>query len=218
MRLTGFHTTAMCSTTRAALLTGRNHHSVGVGLFPETATEAPGYNARIPAGKATVAEILKDKGYNTFAVGKWHLAPVEEAGPAGPFNRWPTGKGFEQYYGFLYGETDQWHPQLVENTRPLDDDPQGRHLNELLTDKAIQYVSRQKIEHPKQPFFLYFAPGATHAPHQVAKEWIDKYKGKFDAGWDSYRETVFANQKKLGVIPAAHSNPHNTPTSVIESE
>ncbi|MYM23633.1 sulfatase-like hydrolase/transferase [Duganella sp. FT135W] len=201
LRYTNFHTTAISSPTRAALLTGRNHHSVGVGLFPETATDAPGYNARIPASKATVAEILKDKGYNTFAVGKWHLAPVEEAGPAGPFNRWPTGKGFEQYYGFLYGETDQWHPQLVENTRPLDDDPKGRHLNELLTDKAIQYVTRQKVEHPSQPFFLYFAPGATHAPHQVAKEWIDKYKGKFDAGWDAYRETAFANQKKLGLIP-----------------
>lgn len=201
LRYTNFHTTAISSPTRAALLTGRNHHSVGVGLFPETANESPGYNARIPASKATVAEILKDKGYNTFAVGKWHLAPVEEAGPAGPFNRWPTGKGFEQYYGFLYGETDQWHPQLVEGTRPLDDDPRGRHLNELLTDKAIQYVSRQKIEHPSQPFFLYYAPGATHAPHQVAKEWIDKYKGKFDAGWDAYRETVFANQKKLGLIP-----------------
>lgn len=201
LRYTNFHTTAISSPTRAALLTGRNHHSVGLGLFPETATEAPGYNAKIPASKATVAEILKSNGYNTFAVGKWHLAPVEEAGPTGPYNRWPTGKGFEQYYGFLYGETDQWHPQLVEGTRSLDDDPQGRHLNELLTDKAIQYVSRQKIEHPAQPFFLYYAPGATHAPHQVSKEWITKYKGKFDAGWDSYRETVFANQKKLGLIP-----------------
>lgn len=196
LRYTNFHTTAISSPTRAALLTGRNHHSVGLGLFPETANDQPGYSARIPASKATVAEILKDSGYSTYAVGKWHLAPVEEAGPKGPFNRWPTGKGFEQYYGFLYGETDQWHPQLVEGTRALDDDPQGRHLNELLTDKAISYIDQQK-----KPFFLYFAPGATHAPHQVSKQWIEKYKGKFDAGWDSYRAQVFANQKKLGLIP-----------------
>lgn len=199
LRYTNFHTTAISSPTRAALLTGRNHHSVGLGLFPETANDQPGYNAKIPASKATVAEILRDSGYSTYAVGKWHLTPVDEGGPSGPYNHWPTGKGFEQYYGFMYGETDQWHPQLVDGTRPQDDDPKGRHLNELLTDKAIQYIDQQK-----KPFFLYFAPGATHAPHQVAKEWIDKYKGKFDSGWDRYREQVFANQKKLGLIP------HNT--------
>ncbi|MBB3221904.1 arylsulfatase [Pseudoduganella umbonata] len=201
LRYTNFHTTAISSPTRAALLTGRNHHSVEMGLFPETAVERPGYTARIPASKGTAAEILRANGYSTFAVGKWHLAPISESGPAGPFARWPTGKGFDRYYGFLSGETDQWYPQLVEGTKPLDDDPQGRHLNELLTDKAIQYVTRQKLDNPTRPFFLYFAPGATHAPHQVAREWIDKYKGRFDAGWDSYREQVFANQKKLGVIP-----------------
>ncbi|HEX8604425.1 MAG TPA: arylsulfatase [Pseudoduganella sp.] len=200
LRYTNFHTTAISSPTRAALLTGRNHHSVEMGLFPETAAERPGYTARIPASKGTAAEILRANGYSTFAVGKWHLAPIEESGPAGPFDRWPTGKGFDQYYGFLSGETDQWHPQLVDGTKPLDDDPQGRHLNELLTDKAIQYVTRQKLDNPERPFFLYFAPGATHAPHQVARQWIDRYKGRFDAGWDSYREQVFANQKKLGVI------------------
>ncbi|MBB3221905.1 arylsulfatase [Pseudoduganella umbonata] len=201
LRYTNFHTTAISSPTRAALLTGRNHHSVEMGLFPETATERPGYTARIPASKGTAAEILRANGYGTFAVGKWHLTPVEEAGPSGPFERWPTGKGFGQYYGFLYGSTDQWHPNLVEGTRPVDDEPRGRHLNELLTDKAIHYIDRHRIDDPARPFFLYFAPGAMHSPHQVAQQWIDKYKGRFDAGWDRYREQVFANQQRLGVVP-----------------
>lgn len=200
LRYTNFHTTAISAPTRAAMLTGRNHHSVGTGLFAETAIDLPGYNAKIPASKATVAELLKERGYATFAVGKWHLTPVEEAGPAGPFQRWPTGKGFGQYYGFLFGETDQWHPQLVENTVAVEPDPQGRHLNELLTDKAIDYVRRPRA--PGQPFFLYYAPGATHAPHQVAASWIEQYRGRFDGGWDQYREQVFARQKQLGLIAA----------------
>ncbi|MRW92451.1 sulfatase-like hydrolase/transferase [Duganella sp. FT80W] len=207
LRYTNFHTTAISSPTRAALLTGRNHHSVGLGLFPETAVDLPGYNAQIPANKATVAEILKNNGYSTYAVGKWHLTPAWEASPTGPYTHWPTGKGFEQYYGFLFGETDQWHPQLVDGTRALDDDPKGRHLNELLTDRAIQYIDQQN----KKPFFLYYAPGATHAPHQVAKEWSAHYKGRFDAGWDSYREQVFANQKKLGLIPQNTALPPRNP-------
>ncbi|MFA9215927.1 MAG: sulfatase-like hydrolase/transferase [Sphingomonadaceae bacterium] len=201
LRYTNFHTTAISAPTRAAMLTGRNHHSVGSGLFAETAADLPGYNAKIPASKATVAEILRERGYGTFAVGKWHLTPVEEAGPAGPFNRWPTGKGFGQYYGFLFGETDQWHPQLVENTHTVEADPRGRHLNELLTDKAIQYLRQHRQQQPTRPFFLYYAPGATHAPHQVAASWIEPYRGKFDAGWDSYRAQVFTRQKALGLIP-----------------
>ena len=211
LRYTNFHTTAISSPTRSALLTGRNHHNVSMGLFPETAIDHPGYNAHIPANKGTVAEYLRENGFSTFAVGKWHLTPVNEATPAGPFNRWPTGKGFEHYYGFLYGETDQWHPQLIEETNRVAADPQGRHLNELLTDKAIKYVGTQKSVHPDQPFFLYFAPGATHAPHQVSQKWIDQYKGKFDKGWDYYRETVFANQKKLGIIPADTTLPARNP-------
>jgi arylsulfatase len=211
LRYTNFHTTAISSPTRAALLTGRNHHSVGAGLFGATANEQPGYNAKIPPSKGTVAEILRANGYSTYMVGKWHLTPVEEAGPAGPFERWPTGKGFGQFYGFMFGQTDQWHPLLVHNTKPVPEDPQGRHLNELLTDKAIQYVTRQRLEHPRQPFFLYYAPGATHAPHQVAREWIDKYKGRFDFGWDSYREQVFANQKKLGILPQDAALPPRDP-------
>ena len=211
LRYTNFHTTAISSPTRAALLTGRNHHSVGMGLFPETAVDLPGYDARIPASKGNVAEVLHENGYNTYAVGKWHLTPVDEATPAGPFNRWPTGKGFEHYYGFLYGETDQWQPQLIEETNRVEIDPKGRHLNELLTDKAIGYIDNAKSVHPEKPFFLYFAPGATHAPHQVAKTWIDKYKGKFDAGWDKYREQVYENQKKLGIIPQNVQLPARNP-------
>lgn len=201
LRFTNFHTTAISSPTRAALLTGRNHHSVGVGLFPETAIDHPGYHARLPEDKATVAENLKASGYNTFAVGKWHLTPVEEGTVAGPFDRWPTGKGFDRYFGFQYGETDQWHPLLVEDTHASDLEPNGRHLNELLTDRAIRYVANSKTLTPEKPFFLYLAPGATHAPHQVAPEWIERYKGKFDAGWDAYREQAFARQKQLGIIP-----------------
>jgi len=201
IRYTNFHTTAICSPTRAALLTGRNHHSAHMGLFPETAAGFPGYDARIPFEKATVAEILKENGYNTFAVGKWHLTPVNEATPAGPFNRWPTGRGFEHFYGFLYGETDQWHPELWEDTKKLDIEPNDKHLDELLADRAINFIANQKSVAPEKPFFLYLATGATHAPHHVAKEWIDKYKGKFDGGWDKYREQVLENQKKLGLVP-----------------
>jgi arylsulfatase A-like enzyme len=211
IRYTNFHTTAICSPTRAALLTGRNHHSAHMGLFPETAVGFPGYDARIPFEKATVAEILKENGYNTFAVGKWHLTPVNEVTQAGPFNRWPTGRGFEHYYGFLYGETDQWHPELWEDTKKIDIEPNKKHLNELLSDKAINYIANQKSVDPEKPFFLYLATGATHAPHHVAKEWIDKYKGKFDDGWDAYREKVLANQKKLGVVPQNVVLPERNP-------
>lgn len=202
LRYTNFHTTAISSPTRAALLTGRNHHSVGMGLFPETANDQPGYNARLPASKGTVAEVLRESGYSTFAVGKWHLTPVDEAGPAGPYRQWPTGKGFDRYYGFLYGETDQWHPQLIDGTEAAPADARGRHLNELLTDRAIRYIANAKTQQPEKPFFLYFAPGATHAPHQAPQAWLDRFKGKFDAGWDQYREKAFARQKQLGIIPA----------------
>ncbi|WP_347989050.1 arylsulfatase [Methylomonas sp. AM2-LC] len=211
LRYTNFHTTAISSPTRAALLTGRNHHSVSMGLFPETANDQPGYQAKIPASKGNIAEILHESGYSTYALGKWHLTPITEATQAGPFNRWPTGKGFDHYYGFLYGETDQWHPQLIEETHRVDSQTSGQHLNALLTNKAIQYISAEKSIHPDKPFFVYFAPGATHAPHQVAQPWIDKYKGKFDGGWDKYREQVFANQKKLGVIPQQALLPERNP-------
>ncbi len=202
LRYTNFHTTAICAPTRAALMTGRNAHSVGMGLFTETAIGTPGYNGRIPFEDGTVAEIFKENGYNTFAVGKWHLTPVNESTPAGPFTRWPTGRGFERWYGFLGGETDQWHPQLWDNNQKIDIEPNSKHLNELLADKAISYIAAQKSVAPDKPFFLYIAPGAAHAPHQVAKEWIDKYKGKFDMGWDEYRKQVFARQQQMGLLPA----------------
>jgi arylsulfatase A-like enzyme len=201
LRYTDFHVEAYCAPTRAALLTGRNHHSVHVGLFPETAVEYPGYDARIPFEKGTAAELLRENGYNTYAIGKWHVTPVHDATQVGPFNRWPTGRGFDHYFGFLFAETDQYHPMLVEDNLKVEPDNQGKTLNTLLADKAINYIANQKSLAPEKPFFLYYATGAMHEPHQVDKYWSDQYKGKFDTGWDAYREVVFANQKKLGVIP-----------------
>lgn len=211
LRFTNFHTTAICSPTRAALLTGRNHHSVHMGMLTPAVRDFPGYDTHMPFEKATIAEILRENGYNTFALGKWHLDPVAENGQAGPFNRWPTGRGFDHYYGFLPGATDQWHPELWEDQTKLDIEPNTKHFNELLADKAIKYIANQKSADAEKPFFLYFATGATHAPHQVAKEWIDKYKGKFDMGWDKYREVVMERQKKMGIIPQNATLPLRNP-------
>jgi arylsulfatase len=196
-----FHVTALCSPTRAALLTGRNHHSVGLGVIAEYSTGFPGYNGRMPFEKAMVSEILQQNGYSTFAVGKWHLTPPLEMQPAGPFDRWPLGRGFEHFYGFLGGETDQWHPDLVEENKFIGHDIGGRHLTTALVDKSLEYMQNQQAITPDKPFMLYFATGATHAPLQAPKEWIDKYKGKFDQGWDKVREDVLARQKKLGIVP-----------------
>jgi arylsulfatase A-like enzyme len=160
----------------------------------------PGWDGRVPATAGTIAEILRDNGYNTFAVGKYGITPDEEATDAGPFDRWPTGKGFDHFFGFLGSQTDQYKPDLVEDQAHAT--PDGRHLSDQITDKAIFYIDRQKKAAPDKPFFLYYAPGATHAPHMVDKYWSDQYKGKFDKGWDAYREEVFERQKKLGVIPA----------------
>jgi len=190
LRYTNFHTTALCSPTRAALLTGRNAHSVGFGHHADLSIGTPGYNGEIPFEAGTVAEIFKENGYNTFALGKWHSTHPKDATATGPYNRWPTGRGFEHFYGFIGGATDQWHPQLVEENNPINIEPNTKHLNELLADKAINYIANQKSADPEKPFFLYFAPGATHSPHHVAKSWSDKYKGKFDKGWDTYREEV----------------------------
>jgi arylsulfatase A-like enzyme len=202
LRYTNFHTTAIFAPTRAALLTGRNSSSIHVSGFSHTVMSAgfPGWDGRIPAEAGTVAEILRDRGYSTFAVGKYGVTPDEDATDAGPFTLWPTGKGFDPFFGFLGSQTDQYKPDLVEDQANVKTD--GRHLSEQITDKAIFYIDRQKKAAPDKPFFLYYAPGATHAPHQVAAEWSDKYRGKFDAGWDVYRQTVFARQKKLGIIPA----------------
>jgi arylsulfatase len=201
-----FHTTALCSPTRQALLTGRNHHSVNMGAICETATSAPGYSSVLPKNKAPLAMTLKLNGYATAQFGKCHEVPVWQTSPMGPFDQWPTGGGgFEYFYGFIGGETNQWYPAIYEGTTPIEQDKspeQGYHFTEDMTNKAIGWVRQQKALMPEKPFFMYFAPGATHAPHHVPKEWIDKYKGKFDGGWDQLREETFARQKKLGVIPA----------------
>ena len=202
LRYTNFHTAAICAPTRAALLTGRNSHYVHVGGFSHTILSAgfPGWDGRIPSDKGTIAEILRDNGYNTFAVGKYGVTPDEDATDAGPFDRWPSGKGFEHFFGFLGSQTDQYTPDLVEdNTHVV---PDGRHLSDQITDKAISYISKQQKAAPGKPFFLYYAPAAVHAPHQVDSSWSNQYKGKFDEGWDVYRERVIANQVKLGVVPA----------------
>jgi arylsulfatase len=203
LRFTNFHTCAFSAPTRAALLTGRNQHSVHFGFFASSSYGTPGYDGYLPFEKATVAEILRENGYNTFAVGKYHVTHSADASQAGPFNRWPTGRGFDHYFGFSPDEwgTDQWHPVLYRDTQREPDDSQGRHVTELLANEAIRYISDQKSAAPDKPFFLYFATGAGHAPHHVSNEWIDKYKGKFDRGWDWYREEVLARQKRLGVVP-----------------
>jgi arylsulfatase len=200
-----FHTTALCSPTRAAMLSGRNHHAVGMGGITEIATSAPGYNSLRPNTCAPLAEILKLNGYSTAQFGKCHEVPVFESTPIGPFDHWPTGSGFEHFYGFIGGENNQYYPALYDGTTPIEPDrtpEEGYHLMEDLADKAIGWVRQQKSIAPDKPFFIYFAPGATHAPHHVPKDWIAKYKGKFDKGWDGLREETFARQKKLGVVPS----------------
>jgi arylsulfatase A-like enzyme len=200
-----FHTTALCSPTRQALLTGRNHHTVGMGGITEIASGSPGYNSILPNTCAPLARTLKLNGYATAQFGKCHEVPVWETSPAGPFDAWPTGGGgFEYFYGFIGGEAHQWYPSLYEGTTPVEPKKtpeEGYHLMEDMTDKAINWIGQQKALIPDKPFFVYFAPGATHAPHHVPKEWADKYKGKFDQGWDKLREETYARQKKLGVIP-----------------
>lgn len=211
LRYTNFHTAGICAPTRAALLTGRNHHSVHEGGFSHEILAAgfPGYDGKIPSDKGTIAEILRESGYNTFAVGKYGLTPDADTSDAGPFDRWPSGKGFDRFFGFLGSQTDQYKPALVLDNYSVK--PDGRHLNEQITDKAISFIDAQKKAAPGKPFFLYYSPGATHAPHQVPDKWRDIYKGKFDKGWDVFREEVFARQKKLGIIPANAVLPERNP-------
>ncbi len=204
LRLNRFHTTALCSPTRQALLTGRNHHSVGMGAITEMATSAPGNNSIRPKEKAPIAETLKLNGYSTAQFGKCHEVPLWEVSPGGPFHQWPTGSGFEYFYGFVGGEANQYYPGLYEGTtavEPPKSPGEGYTLTEDLADHAITWMRQQKALTPDKPFFMYFAPGATHAPHHVSKEWSDKYKGKFDDGWDVLREKTLKQQKKLGVVP-----------------
>ncbi|MCW3492556.1 arylsulfatase [Microbacterium sp. SSM24] len=201
-----FHTTALCAPTRAAMLSGRNHHSVGMGSITETATSAPGNSSLRPNTKAPVAMTLKLNGYSTAQFGKCHEVPVWQSSPMGPFDAWPSaGGGFETFYGFIGGESNQWEPALYDGTTPVEPPAtaeEGYHLTEDLADRAVSWIRTQKALMPEKPFFVYFAPGATHAPHHVPPEWADKYKGKFSEGWDAQRERTFAQQKELGVIPA----------------
>ncbi len=204
LKYTRFHTTALCSPTRAALLTGRNHHSVGTGVIIECGTGYPGYTGIIPRSTALVAETLRDNGYATAMFGKAHNTPEPEISPAGPFDRWPTGQGFDYFYGFNQGETSQYYPVLYRNTTPTNaprTPEQGYHFTEDMTDEAISWMSNTRASNPEKPWFCFFATGAAHAPHHAPKEWREKFVGKFDHGWDKQREITFAQQKKLGVIP-----------------
>ena len=206
LRFNHFHVTALCSPTRACLLTGRNHHAVGMGFLTDIPLGFPGYNARIPPSAGTLPRLLRDAGYSTFAVGKWHLAPRWEQTASGPFARWPLGLGFERYYGFLNGDTNQWTPELVRDNGFVDAPrtaAAGYHLSEDLAEHAIRLIQDQQQATPAKPFFLYFAPGAVHAPHQAPRAWIDRFAGRFDDGWEAWRTRTLARQRQLGIVPAA---------------
>ncbi len=207
LRYTRFHVTALCSPTRASLLTGRNNHAVGMGTITNWSTDAPGYHASIPKSAAMVSEVLRQGGYATAAIGKWHLIPDSEVTAAGPYDHWPTRQGFDYYYGFIGGETDQWHPDLREGITPtrLMPPPGREHdytLSEDLATHARAWILRQKSVAPDRPVFVYLAPGAVHAPLQAPRAWIERFKGQFDSGWDAFRTAAFERQKRLGVIPA----------------
>lgn len=204
LRYSRFHVTSLCSPTRQALLTGRNHHSVGMGVTSEMSTPEPGYTGYRPASAATLAQILGGNGYSTAAFGKWHQTPPVEVSPVGPFTRWPTGEGFDAFYGFMGAEMNHWYPQLFQGTTPVEPDRRpedGYHLSEDLVDHAVDWVTTQHAITPDRPFFAYLALGATHAPFHVAPEWREKYRGRFDDGWDAQREKTLARQKELGIVP-----------------
>ena len=204
LRYNNMHTTALCSPSRGCIITGRNHHSIGLASITETSTGYPGYNGILPFDKGMLSEMLLPLGYNTFCVGKWHLSPPEHETAAGPYDRWPLGRGFERFYGYLGGDTNQWYPELVYDNHAVEQPKspeEGYHLSIDLADKAIEFIQDAHVNAPDKPFFLYYATGAGHAPHHVSKEWADKYKGKFDMGWDKYRELVHKHQLEMGILP-----------------
>jgi arylsulfatase A-like enzyme len=217
LRFSNFHTTALCSPTRACLLTGRNHHTNGMGRIVEFNSGFPGYDAYVPKDSGFISEILLANHYATMAVGKWHLAPPAEMTAGAPKDKWPLGRGFEHFYGFMGGETDQYHPDLVHDNHQVDPPAtpeQGYHLTEDLVDRAISYVTDLRAVSPDKPFFLWFAPGACHAPHQAPPDYIDRYSGRFDQGWDRWREEVYARQLASGLLPAGtqlSERPHWVP-------
>jgi arylsulfatase A-like enzyme len=205
LRYSNMHTTALCSPSRSCIVTGRNHHSNGMACITELATGFPGYNGVIPFENGMLSEVLVERGYSTFMVGKWHLTPSNQETAAGPYDRWPLARGFQRFYGFLGGDTSQWYPDLVydnHQVEPPKKPEEGYHLSEDLVDKAVSFIADTKQADPERPFYLHLCFGATHAPHHVGKEWADKYKGVFDDGWDAYREKTFARQKELGIVPA----------------
>jgi arylsulfatase len=213
LRYTNMHTTALCSPSRGCILTGRNHHTLGLAAITELSTGYPGYNGVMPFDKGMISEMLLQKGYNTFFVGKWHLSPPEHQTPAGPYDRWPLGRGFERFYGFLGGDTNQWYPELVYDNHAVEQPSQpedGYHLSIDLADKAIQFIQDAHTNAPDKPFFLEYSTGAGHAPHHCPKEWADKYKGKFAMGWDEYRKIVHRRQLEMGIIPpGTELSPHD---------
>src|SRR5499433_3583467 len=204
LRYTQFHWTALCLPTRAALIAGRNHHSVGFGIIAEQSTGYPGYDSVIGPESATIGTILKTNGYATSWFGKNHNTPSYQYSAAGPYDQWPSGMGFDYFYGFMGGETDQWTPFLFQNMTQISPwvGKPGYNLTTDLADEAIRHMQRLNATAPDKPFFVYYVPGGTHSPHQPTKEWIHKFKGKFDMGWNAMRDEIFANQKRLGVIPA----------------
>jgi arylsulfatase A-like enzyme len=204
LRYNNMHTTALCSPSRSCILTGRNHHANAMACITEGSEGFPGANGAIPFENGFLSEMLVQHGYSTYCLGKWHLTPAEQMSAAGPYDRWPLGRGFERFYGFLGGETSQYYPELVYDNHQVEapkTPEEGYHLTEDLTNRAIQFIADSKQLAPDKPFFLYFATGTAHAPHHVPKEWADKYKGQFDDGWDAYRTKVFAKQKELGIVP-----------------
>jgi len=205
LRYNNMHTTALCSPSRSCIITGRNHHANGMAAITELASGFPGYDGVTPMENGFLSEILLENGYNTYMVGKWHLTPSNEETAVGPYDRWPLGRGFQRFYGFLGGDTSQWYPDLVydnHQVEPPRTPEEGYHLTEDLIDKAIGFIADAQQVDPDKPFYLHLCFGATHAPHHVGKEWSDKYVGKFDDGWDAYREFTFRRQQELGITPA----------------
>src|SRR4051812_35582953 len=221
LQYTNFHVTPLCSPTRASLLTGRNHHEVGMRSVSNFNTGFPNMRGHISNHATTAAEVLRDEGYTTFAVGKWHLSQMENASAAGPYDQWPCQRGFDRFYGFLDGETDQFHPELIYDNHRVDPPrsaEDGYHLSEDLVDHAIEFVHDTKAVRPDRPFFMYLAFGATHAPHQAPQDYLDRYRAKFDHGWDAVRDVWFTRQHELGLLPeSAELAPRNTGVEPWES-
>ena len=220
MRYTQWHTTALCSPTRSCLLTGRNHTRNSMACITEAAIGFPNASGMIPPENGMLPEILGELGWNTYMTGKWHLCPTDEMHLASTRRNWPGGRGFERFYGFLGAETDQWHPDLVYDNHPVEQPRQpeeGYHLTEDLTDKALEFIKDAKAVAPDKPFFLYYTPGACHAPHQAPREWIDRYKGRFDAGYEAMREQTLARQKQLGIVPRDTELPPINPIGTPET-